>query len=630
MKSNKYILATILLILAVVLVRNAWVCDDSYITFRTVDNFTHGYGLTWNVTERVQAFTHPLWMLLLSLVYLFTSEIYYTSLIISILLILGTAWLISFRIAATFEISLIAIFLLMISKPFIDFSVSGLENPLTHFLLALFLYFYLKNDKSPKNIFYLCLSAALITVNRLDISLLIAPALLYAYLTSENKLVALRYALLGFLPLFCWELFSLIYYGFPFPNTAYAKLNTGIARADLVSQGYRYYIAGLKWSPLTVGLTIISPLILLIKKQGKIITGSLGIILYLCYILYIGGDFMSGRFFSAPFLFAVILLSQFKLKSSWVVVPILTTLFGYALIFPHTPLLSSADFGSGIEAKRWYYGVADERAGWYQSTGLLNQSSGEYYPNHQWVKDGLALKDNATFVNRTGIGFLGYFAGPIVHIVDGHALANPFLARLPARDKKVWRIGHFHHIIPDGYEATIQSETNQIEDSSLAKYYDKLSILTRSKIFSWERLKEIYKFNTGAYQYLVDDYVFSLTVLNYNQISAPKVQGTAYNAKGCHVFGIEDSLIVNFDQATNATVLEVSVDHNDDYDFSFFLNQTEIGRARLPQHWIEERGLRIDTVIVPDSIAERSYNYIHIKGVEGDGKYSLGHLRIIP
>lgn len=630
MKSNKYILATILLILAVVLVRNAWVCDDSYITFRTVDNFTHGFGLTWNVTERVQAFTHPLWMLLLSLVYLFTSEIYYTSLIVSIILILGTAWLVSFRIAATFEMSLIAIFLLMISKPFIDFSVSGLENPLTHFLLALFLYFYLKKENCPKNIFYLCLSAALITVNRLDISLLIAPALLYAYLTSENKLKSLRYAVLGFLPLIGWEIFSLIHYGFPFPNTAYAKLNTGIARADLVSQGYRYYIAGLKWSPLSVGLAVIAPLILMLKKQGKIITASLGIILYLCYILYIGGDFMSGRFFSAPFLFAVILLSQFKIKSSWVAVPILTVLFGYALIFPHTPLLSSADFGSGIEAKRWYYGVADERAGWYQSTGLLNQSSGQYHPNHQWVQDGLALKDSATFINRTGIGFLGYFAGPKVHIVDGHALANPFLARLPARDKKVWRIGHFHHIIPDGYEATIQSGTNQITDSSLAKYYDKLSILTKGNIWSLSRFKEIIKFNLGDYQYLIDQFSYDKEIVKYSQFNKPQKQGTHYKAPGCKVLYSKDSLTIKFDQLTVADQIEVSVDHNDDYFFEFFRDVDFIGQQILSQRWIEERGLRVDTLKLSEPVAGANFNRIVIKGINGDQVYSIGHLRILP
>ena len=36
---------------------------DALITFRVIDNFVHGYGLRWNIAERVQAYTNPLWML---------------------------------------------------------------------------------------------------------------------------------------------------------------------------------------------------------------------------------------------------------------------------------------------------------------------------------------------------------------------------------------------------------------------------------------------------------------------------------------------------------------------------------------------------------------------------------------
>ncbi|EMO03780.1 hypothetical protein LEP1GSC116_0769, partial [Leptospira interrogans serovar Icterohaemorrhagiae str. Verdun HP] len=39
--------------------------DDSFITFRVVDNFLNGYGLRWNPLERVQVYTHPLWLFLL-------------------------------------------------------------------------------------------------------------------------------------------------------------------------------------------------------------------------------------------------------------------------------------------------------------------------------------------------------------------------------------------------------------------------------------------------------------------------------------------------------------------------------------------------------------------------------------
>ena len=57
-----------------VCVRSAWVCDDAFITMRTVDNLVHGYGPRWNPAERVQTFTHPLWAMLLVPFYAVTRE----------------------------------------------------------------------------------------------------------------------------------------------------------------------------------------------------------------------------------------------------------------------------------------------------------------------------------------------------------------------------------------------------------------------------------------------------------------------------------------------------------------------------------------------------------------------------
>ena len=45
------------------LLLNAWISDDAYITFRTVHNLVAGYGPVYNITDRVQTFTNPLWML---------------------------------------------------------------------------------------------------------------------------------------------------------------------------------------------------------------------------------------------------------------------------------------------------------------------------------------------------------------------------------------------------------------------------------------------------------------------------------------------------------------------------------------------------------------------------------------
>src|SRR3972149_9712974 len=80
---------------------HAWFTGDAYFSFRSVDNFVSGYGLTWNVQERVQGYTHPLWVLLLSLFYFFTHEIYLTTIFISLALTLALAWLIIKKIALT-------------------------------------------------------------------------------------------------------------------------------------------------------------------------------------------------------------------------------------------------------------------------------------------------------------------------------------------------------------------------------------------------------------------------------------------------------------------------------------------------------------------------------------------------
>ena len=117
-----------LAVFLVVIIRNAWVAEDAYITFRTIDNWMHGYGLRWNVDERVQTFTHPLWMMLVAAFYAITREPYYTSLAISIALSLATVIVIARRIATDRNAGALAIATLIFSKAFVDYATSGLEN----------------------------------------------------------------------------------------------------------------------------------------------------------------------------------------------------------------------------------------------------------------------------------------------------------------------------------------------------------------------------------------------------------------------------------------------------------------------------------------------------------------------
>jgi arabinofuranosyltransferase len=76
--------ALLLLVFLAVLLRTAWISDDGLISLRTVMNVTHGNGLTFNIGERVQTFTHPLWLALLTAGYLAIGNVYYVTFALSI------------------------------------------------------------------------------------------------------------------------------------------------------------------------------------------------------------------------------------------------------------------------------------------------------------------------------------------------------------------------------------------------------------------------------------------------------------------------------------------------------------------------------------------------------------------
>ena len=46
--------------------RGAWVCDDIFITFRYVDQLLAGRGVVFNPGERVEGYTHFLWLIVLA------------------------------------------------------------------------------------------------------------------------------------------------------------------------------------------------------------------------------------------------------------------------------------------------------------------------------------------------------------------------------------------------------------------------------------------------------------------------------------------------------------------------------------------------------------------------------------
>ena len=119
-------------------ISRAWMSDDAFLTLRTLDNFVNGYGLRWNITERVQAFTHPLWALLLLGPYAVTREPYFTTLAMSVALTALSAIWIGLRFTTDAISGALALAVLTCSTFFVDYSTSGLENPLSHLIIIWF------------------------------------------------------------------------------------------------------------------------------------------------------------------------------------------------------------------------------------------------------------------------------------------------------------------------------------------------------------------------------------------------------------------------------------------------------------------------------------------------------------
>jgi arabinofuranosyltransferase len=487
------------------LVRTAWMSDDAYITFRTVDNFLHGFGLRWNVLNRVQAYTHPLWMFVVVGATALTGELYYTVTFLSIALSIGAVVLCALG-ASSLPMEVLTISALGVSKSFVDFSTSGLENPLTHALLATFFTAYWYSFRSEdRRLLALTSIAGLIMLNRLDAGLLVLPAVTIG-MTKVGFRRAWPLVVEATLPLLAWEVFSVIYYGFPFPNTAYAKLMTGLPRIDLAHQGLVYLLDSAANDPVTllvIAAAIVSPMI---SPADRAV--SCGIVLYLAYVIWAGGDFMSGRLLAAPFFCSLMPLARQPLPRfsvEWAVVFGLVWLTG--LSAPRPVVFSTASYGADLVPADAIppSQIADERRVYYPTTALLTARRGAPIPSHRWLKLGEEERKRGRHVVVTyAAGFIGYAAGPEVHLLDRWALGDALLARLPSEAS--WRIGHFERHIPIGYEETVATGQNLIRDPGVSTYYEKLRIVTEGPIWSRERFRTIWRMNAGAYDHLIASY----------------------------------------------------------------------------------------------------------------------------
>ncbi|MGB0678495.1 MAG: hypothetical protein ACPGUV_02410 [Polyangiales bacterium] len=511
----------------------AWVSDDAFITFRTIDNALHGHGLVWNVGERVQAYTHPLWMLLVWAASWPHGHVFGASLGVAALCNLALLWGL-WRTAQGPAHAALAWALLFSSRAILDYATSGLENPLVHLLLLGHIGLCARPDPQGRwSLWRGVLSCALLWT-RLDLVFLALPPLIVA--CQRDGWPKPKELALGFAPVVLWQLWATFYYGLPIPNSALAKLTAHMPRAELLERGVFYLFTSLRWDPITC-LTLAALPVLAWRLPGRVERSfAWAALAQLAWVMWVGGDFMAGRFLTPPAVVAIVLLSRTPLprRLAWSAATLAAVL---TLAIPTLCPFLERDYGRAWHAAINEHGVADERHFYLESTSLryivehdvdwrANLTTWQQDSIHDWHKDEWIAKLERLQVARTrddwpprsaqqastlrpvllrgAIGMLGYGTQDRVDFIDFHGLGDALLSHLPAlRHDPVlaaaiphlsplgWRTGHYIRAIPRGYAASVSHDENRITDPELHAFYGHVRTMTRAPLFSSRRLGAI-------------------------------------------------------------------------------------------------------------------------------------------
>lgn len=489
----------------------AWQCDDAYITHRTAWNVVNGHGLTWNVGERVQAFTHPLWLVASIVCHLVFGEVFYSLLVVSAALLIGTLVGIA-RLANGWAVGLAVAALVSASAAVVDFGVSGLENPL---LFALLVAAVPLAERPPGHgrLVALGLLVSALFLTRPDAPVFVAPLVLLAWWTTPGRARGLGALALGAVPLLVWEVFSLVWFGALVPNTAIAKLNLGISREELVGQGLAYLADAATHDPVALALAA-GGVVVAGRSGGPGLRAlAAGIAAYLAYVVWIGGDFMSLRFFGAPAVLGGALLARAAPPVPGRTAALLLALAAVVgLVSPGSRWRDDGHYADewtadetlnqrGIANERAFYGPR-VRASWVWARRDVVRQRGDPTPPYE---RGIEGRD----VARGGYGralvvqagYFGYFAGPGVYVVDRLALTDAFVARIPYVTTSTgrWRVGHYERAVPDGYNEMAASGQPAFGDPKVDAAFSAVALVTRGPLWAPERWRAIWALHTGVH-----------------------------------------------------------------------------------------------------------------------------------
>jgi hypothetical protein len=280
------------------------IVDDAFTSFRYAQNLIDGYGLVYNPGERVEGYTNFLWTLIIACFMKigFSPE--------PVSQILGTIsggigiillFLLSSLIAPKNKfLNLIAPLFLSVNSCYAVWSTAGMETTFFTVLVLLGATRYVYEIQNKREMPLSSVIFGIASLTRFEGLLFFGITFIYQAILVIKKrilpktlLVSLLLFFSIFLPYYIWRY---TYYGWPLPNTFYAKVGSG---TDQYIRGLNY----IKKFLFEFSGWIFLMILLVFRKISIYILYLLLITFsYLLYVIYIGGDGLSIYRFMVPIL----------------------------------------------------------------------------------------------------------------------------------------------------------------------------------------------------------------------------------------------------------------------------------------------------------------------------------------
>ncbi|MFZ2323519.1 MAG: hypothetical protein WAV89_07480 [Ignavibacteriaceae bacterium] len=392
--------------------------DDTFIFYKYAKNIAEGNGYVFNIGEKVNATTSPLYTLILALLYWIIKPIYINNFVVlGNLISISSILLILFSMKKIFDNDeyfywFAAIFLAM---PLLKLGF-GMETFLNLALIVFSVYLY-TNEK------FLLASAfiALSVLARFD-SILFAGIIFLYYIFDKRKFPSIKMILIFLLVVIPWFVFSKIYFNSFLPTTIGAKLSQN--ELGLFGGGLIFLTNSVRVLPgsyltlLTIISTISLSLIYLYKKKINIFRNKgLLIILFWAFSLFFTYAFIIKappyQWYYTPFAIpiSIILAITFSdlVKKSGLYKTIIALLFISACVLPVKNLIEGYNpkYLNFFYASKWLNNNAPDGSilavddigilGYYYNKGKIVDALGLINPE---VSVHLKQKDYDWFLNH--------------------------------------------------------------------------------------------------------------------------------------------------------------------------------------------------------------------------------------